>query len=70
MSDTFFSNDCSVLVSNEDEKGAPALVVSDTFFSNDCSVLVSNEDEKDTFFRNDYSVLAMKMRKALQHRKC
>ena len=37
--DTFFSNDRSVLVSNEDEKGAPALVVLDTFFSNDCSVL-------------------------------
>ena len=36
-----------MLVSNEDEKGAPALVVLDTFFSNDCSVLVSNEDEND-----------------------
>ena len=29
--DTFFSNDCSALVSNEEEKGAPALVVLDTF---------------------------------------
>ena len=46
-----------MLVSNEDEKGAPAQVVLDMFFSNDRSVLVSNEDEKDTFFSYNYSVL-------------